>query len=137
MLKSALLQRAEAWVGATFLGIGFGLQMWGNLHGGVAATDLGRVNSLGGVVVLLIAVGVLARLYLALAHSSARTRFYRILFRDYTGEPLTDAQHDSGWPDRYARLLDVPRHRHRSDDSLVAPVQARYVKLGAKYRRRA
>jgi len=46
-IRSALLQRSEAVVGGCLLAFGYGLQMWGNLHGGVQTSTLGWVNSLG------------------------------------------------------------------------------------------
>jgi hypothetical protein len=132
-LKSALLQRDEAWVGGLLLISGFGFQIWGNLDGGVAATDLGRVNSLCRVLALLIAVGVFALMCLTLAHWHARTAFHRILFQDYTGEPLTVPPDDRTWLDRRAVLLNIRRQRHESDAALLARVQAKHAKLGAKH----
>jgi hypothetical protein len=137
VLKSALLQRAEAWVGGAFLAFGFILQMWGNLDGGVTATDLGRVNSLGRVLALLIAVFVFAWISLRLTQYRARTVFYRIWFQDYTGKPLTVPPGDPTWLDRQAVLLDIPRQRQESDASLLTRVQAKHATLGAKYHQHA
>jgi hypothetical protein len=136
-LKSALFQRAEACVGGLFLAHGFILQMWGNLDGGVTATDLGWVNSLGRVLALLIAVGVFAVMCLTLAHCRARTTFLWQFFGEDTEETLTVPPDDPTWLDRRAVLLDIRRQRQESDASLLARVQVKHTKLRAKYRRRA
>lgn len=50
LVKSAIVQRGEAWVGAGLLLSGFLLQIWGNLHGGIAASQAGwgRLDSANG-----------------------------------------------------------------------------------------
>ena len=58
LLKSSILQRGEACVGAALLVVGFLLQIWGNLHGGIAAAELGWVNSIDRM--LLVMIGAVA-----------------------------------------------------------------------------
>lgn len=63
MVRSALLQRSEAVLGGLLLAIGFGLQAWGNFHGGPAANELSWINSrarLAAVAVAVIGVSVAA-----------------------------------------------------------------------------
>jgi hypothetical protein len=137
VLKSALLQRAEARVGGAFLTFGFGLQIWGNLDGGVAVTDLGWVNSWRRVLAVLIAIGIFAVMSLKFEPWRTRSTFRQQYYEQDTPETLTVPKNDPTWLHRRAVLLDIRRRRHESDAWLLARVQARHATLRAKYRRRA
>jgi hypothetical protein len=45
VLKSAIVQKAEAWLGVGLLLVGFTMQIAGNLHGAVSANELGWTRS--------------------------------------------------------------------------------------------
>jgi hypothetical protein len=133
-LKSTLLQRGEARVGGGLLVAGFLLQMWGNLHGGIAATGPGWINSIGRVIAVVLGVACVAAILLWLAGRSARAAFYRIVFRNYSGQTtLHPAKDDATWFDRTARLYDIKRLRDESDEQLLKRLEARRIELGNRY----
>ena len=134
LLKSAILQRAEAQVGASLLIAGFLLQMWGNLHGAVSASELGWANSMWRVLVVAAMAAVFAAGCLKCALHFARGQFFRVFFRDYAGQTKLHPQaDDSTWFDRTSRLLDVPRRDGESNDALLMRLEARRIELGKRY----
>ncbi len=134
VLKSSMLQRGEACVGAALLVLGFLLQIWGNLHGGIAASEPGWVNSLGRM--LLVAIGTIA---VAIASvwvvtSNARAKFHRIFFRDVSAAvKLKLTPGDPTWYDRMSLLLDLKRHGGETDADLLTRIEARWVELAKQY----
>jgi hypothetical protein len=134
LLKSALLQRAEAKLGAVLLVSGFAFQVWGNLHGGIAASDAGWINSTPRVIVVVVASALVSVLLLRLFQWGARVAFYRVFFRNYKGETLTVPDGDRTWLDRNAYLLDLKRRANESDADLLARVEARRSRLGPRHR---
>ncbi|OFW09456.1 MAG: hypothetical protein A3G20_06995 [Acidobacteria bacterium RIFCSPLOWO2_12_FULL_59_11] len=134
LLKSSMLQRGEAFVGGALLVLGFLLQIWGNLHGGIAASEPGWVNSVGRM--LLVAVGTVA---VAIASvrvvtSNARANFHRIFFRDVSADKkLKPTPGDPTWYDRMSLLLDLRRHRGETDADLLTRIEARWVALAKQY----
>ena len=133
LLKSALLQRAEAQIGALFLVLGFALQIWGNLHGGIAAIEPGWLNSTPRVLAMLFCVAGLSFLCLQVGLSRARAALYEIFFRNYKGGKLTVPEGDATWLDRMAQLVDLKRKPNEPDVDLLARVEARRTVLGSKH----
>jgi len=134
LLKSALLQRGEARVGAGFLVGGFLLQMWGNLHGGIAATEPGWINSVGRMSVVVAAAAAVASALLWLAGRQSKAAFYRIFFRNYAGQTtLHPSPDDATWFDRTARLYDTKRQTGESDEALLRRLEEKRVKLGRRH----
>jgi hypothetical protein len=137
VLKSALLQRAEAQLGAILLVSGFALQVWGNLHGGISASEAGWVNSTPRMTVVVLGAALVSVSLLYVFQSRARVEFYRVFFRNYTGTALTVPDGDRTWLDRNAFLVDLKRKPKESDTDLLARVEARRSSLGPKYRGQA
>ena len=134
LLKSALLQRAEARVGAGFLIIGFLLQIWGSLHGGIAASEPGWINSTWRVLGVLAAAAGLAWLLLCIMLQRARAQLYHIFFRKYSQEEkLNPVANDPSWFDRFAKLLDVRRRWGESDADLLIRLEKQRVRLGTRH----
>ena len=134
LLKSALLQRGEARVGGGLLIVGFLLQMWGNLHGGIAATQPGWINSTGRMVLAVAASVVLGVLLVKATAHRAKAQFYRIFFRNYSGQTkLHPTEGDATWFDRTGRFLDVKRRRGESNEQLLSRLEQRRIELGRRY----
>jgi hypothetical protein len=134
LLKSAILQRAEAWVGGGLLIAGFVMQIWGNLRGGVSANELGWINSTPRMVVILAAAVAFASLCLRIALRIARAQFFRIFFRNYKGQTQLHPQADDAtWFDRTARLYDLPRRRGEEDGAFLTRLENRRVEFGKRY----
>jgi hypothetical protein len=134
LLKSALLQRGEARVGGGLLVVGFVLQIWGNLHGGIAATEPGWISSTSRMILVAILVALVAAMLLLLAGHRARISFYRVFFRNYAGQTrLHPAAGDATWFDRTARLYDTKRKAGESDEALLARLERRRIDLGTRY----
>lgn len=134
LLKSALSQRGEARVGGSLLVVGFLLQMWGNLHGGIAATEPGWINSTSRMITVAILAGIAAAGLLWLAGRQARIAFYRIFFRNYAGQTkLHPIQDDATWFDRTGRLYDMKRKTSESDEAFLARLEQRRIELGKRY----
>lgn len=77
-LKSTLLQREEAGVGAFFLIAGLFLQICGNLHGGIAASEPGWINSPLRMIGVIFAVFIVGVCFLRLAKWQACATFSNI-----------------------------------------------------------
>src|SRR3990172_4203889 len=134
LLKSSILQRAEAQVGASLLVLGFLLQMWGNLHGGIAATEPGWVDSVARMLFIGMVAVAIAAGWLCLALSGARTTFYRIFFRNFSAQNMLKPQaSDATWYHRWSLLLDIKRRYGESDEQLLARLEARRLGLGHRY----
>ncbi len=134
LFKSALLQRVEAQIGGAFLVAGFCLQIWGNLHGGIAASEAGWIDSIAKVVLVLAVTGVAAAIALYVASGYAREEFYRLFFRKYNpDQQLAPHANDATWYERLTMILDLKRRRGESDDQLLARIQQRYQALGERY----
>lgn len=133
LLRSALLQRAEAQVGALFLILGFALQIWGNLHGGIAAIKPGWLNSFARMLAMLLCVAGLSFLCLHMALRLARAAFYEIFFRNYIGGKLTVPEGDPTWLDRMAQLVDLKRRRNEPDVDLLGRIETRRAVLGSRH----
>jgi hypothetical protein len=73
-VTSALLQQSEAWLGGTLLTLGFGAQMWGNLHGGPSVNDLGYINSPSRLAVLGVVVAAVSYVAMWVGHRYALSR---------------------------------------------------------------
>src|SRR3989338_6307404 len=134
LVRSALIQRGEAWVGAGLLLVGFFLQMWGNLHGGIAASELGLVNSTFRMFVVLALAVVIAAVALKLVRRWSDASFYRIIFRNYSGQSeFAIPPDDPTWFDRTARTYDLKRQKNESDEAFKKRLEARRVELGKRY----
>jgi len=133
LLKSALLQRAEAQVGGLFLILGFVLQIWGNFHGGIAAIEYGWLNSITRMFAMLLCIAGLSFLCLHVALRWARATFYQIFFLNYKGEDMTIPEGDPTLFDRMAQLIDLKRRRKESNIDLLGRVNARRKVIGSKY----
>lgn len=134
LLKSSILQRGEACVGAALLVVGFLLQIWGNLHGGIAASEPGWVNSLGRMLVVLIGAVAVAIVLVSLVTSNARAKFRRIFFRNVSVEVrLKPTPSDLTWHDRMSLLLDLKRHRGETDAELFTRIETRWSELVKQY----
>ena len=132
LLKSTLLQRAEAQVGAAFLIFGFLLQICGNLYGGVAATELGWINSVLRMFPVVLVAGTVAACCTRLLKSRARITFFNIFFRSDKG-PLQFPNDDPIEIERTAALLDLFRRCGEPDSSFRARIEAAWVSLGANH----
>lgn len=134
ILRSALLQRAEACIGASLLMLGFLLQIWGNLHGGIEASEPGWINSFWRmllVVIGAIAVGVVA---VYLGAWNARRQFYGVFFRGVSHEAkLQPTPKDEAWYDRMSLLLDLKRQRNEADATLLTRIQMRWSTLAKEF----
>jgi hypothetical protein len=138
LLKSALLQRSEARVGGAFLVAGFVLQMWGNLHGGIAATQPGWINSTWRMVLVTVMSACVALVALWIARRQSSAAFHQILFRDYSGQTkLHPTEGDATWFDRTGRLYDTKRRAGESDQAFLARLEQRRIALGKRYGGRA
>ena len=134
LLKSSLLQRAEAQVGAGLLVSGFLFQIWGNLHGGIAAAQPGCVDSVPRMLLVVIGAVAVALAWWRLASLSARAKFYRIFFRKFSAEAKLSLQtSDPTLCHRLSLLLDVKLRRGESDAQHMARLETRRVQLGKQY----
>lgn len=133
VLKSALLQRGEAVVGAAFMVIGFLLQIWGSLHGGIEATQPGSIENMPRAVGVLGAVGIAGWLCLRTAHGLAKRQFYLGMFRTNPLNPLPRQRDDESWLPRLSRLLELRRKRRESDDDFFVRLQERNEQLCRRY----
>jgi hypothetical protein len=134
VLRSAILQRGEACVGAALLVVGFFLQIWGNLHGGIAASEPGWVNSLGRMLLILMGAIAVAIISVCLVTSNAKAKFHRILFRDVSADvKLNPTPSDSTWYDRMSLLLELKRNRGETDAELLTRIQTRWGELVKQY----
>jgi hypothetical protein len=134
LLKSALLQRADAQVGASLLVLGFLLQIWGNLHGGIAATAPGWVDSVESTGLLVVVCALVAWVFLKIARSCARREYYRIIFRNWDGQELASQPQDKTWLARCADAFDLKRMAGEKDEEFFARLKKRHTELGARYR---
>lgn len=134
VLRSAILQRGEACVGAALLVVGFFLQMWGNLHGGIAATEPGWVNSLGRMLLIWMGAVAVATISVCLVASNAKAKFHRIFFRKVSADvKLNPTPSDSTWYDRMSLLLELKRNSGETDAELLTRVQTRWSELVKQY----
>jgi len=134
LLQTSLLQRAEAQVGAGLLVLGFALQVWGNLHGGIEATGPGWVDSITRMLIVVLGAVVVAAVWLYVALSRARAKFYRIFFRNFSAEAILIPQaQDTTWYHRMSLLLNIKRRRGESDVQFLPRLEARRVELGTRY----
>ncbi len=134
LLKSALLQRGEARVGGSLLVVGFVLQMWGNLHGGIAASEPGWINSTGRMILVGILVGIATVCFVAFAGHQSRRAFYHVFFRNYAGQTkLHPADGDATWFDRTGRLYDLKRRTEEPNEAFLGRLEQRRVELGKRY----
>lgn len=134
LLMSALLQRGEARAGGGLLVVGFLLQMWGNLHGGIAATQPGWINSFWRMALVVVCAAGAAMVLLWLAGRQSRAAFYRIFFRNYSGQTKLHAtEGDATWFDRTARLYDIKRQTGESDEALLRRLEEKRIELGRRY----
>lgn len=134
LLKSALLQRGEARAGAALLMAGFLLQMWGNLHGGIAANEPGWIRSTPRILLAVAVAAAVGALLVGIATHQARVQFYRIYFRNYSGQTkLHPTQGDSTWFDRTARFLDLRRRTGEGDEEFLPRLERRRVELGKRH----
>ncbi len=134
VLKSSLVQRAEAQIGAALLVLGFLFQICGNLHGGIAATEPGWVNSPERMLLVLFVVVIATIIVLYLATSSAHAQFYRIFFRDFSVDAaLKPPSNDATWYERLSLILDLRRHRGESDADFLPRLETRRLELGRQY----
>lgn len=137
-LKSALLQRVEAQIGAAFLVLGFMLQIWGNLHGGIAASRPGYIDSTSSVLLVVLLAAIAAAAVLSGVSACARAKFYRVFFRNYTPAwALTPQPNDHTYYDRISALLDLRRRRGELDNQFLERLQQRDAVLGQRYREAA
>jgi hypothetical protein len=132
ILKSALIQRAEAQLGAIFLILGFALQMWGNLHGGITAVEAGWINSIQRLAGIILVTSVIASICLKIIQWRAKIKFYRIIFTNKIDESMT-LDCESAKLNRSALLFDLKRKTNESDLSLRARLEIHQKKLGTKY----
>lgn len=132
--KSALLQRVEAQIGAAFLVIGFLLQIWGNLHGGIAASEAGWIDSVEKVLLVAAVTAAAAAMALYFVSRRARQEFYRLFFRSYKpNQNLAPPDNDATWYDRLSMILDLKRRSGESDNQFLERVRQRYAALGTRY----
>lgn len=132
LVKSGLYQKAEAWVGGSFLVFGFLAQLWGNFHGAPAANDLGLIGTAEAMVGLCILVAGLAWGCLSLAHRWARETFRRHFFGAV--DPTKEMPPLSGddW-DGLAWLYDTKRQAEETDDDLRERLEQLRRELGLRY----
>ena len=134
VLKSSLLQRAEAQVGAGLLVLGFLFQIWGNLHGGIAAAQPGWVDSVPRMLLVVMGASTVGLAWWRLASLSARVKFYRIFFRKFSVEAKFSLQaNDATLCDRLSLLLDLKRRRRESDAQFLERLETRRVYLCTRY----
>lgn len=134
VLRSSLLQRGEACVGAVLLVVGFLLQIWGNLHGGIAASEPGWINSLSRMLLISMGAVAVATISVCLVTYNAKAKFHRILFRDVSDDvKLKPTPSDSTWYDRMSLLLELKRHRGETDAELLTRIQTRWSELVKQY----
>jgi hypothetical protein len=133
LLKSSILQRGEACAGAGLLVAGFLLQIWGNLDGGIAASEPGWVNSLGRMLLVAIAAVAVAIALVCLVTSNARAKFYHIFFRQFPADARLPTPSDPTWHDRMSLLLDLKRQRGETDAELFTRLEMRWIELVKQY----
>jgi len=134
LLKSALEQRAEAQVGAGLLVLGFFLQMWGNLHGGISANEPGWIDSTPRLLIVVAVSCVFGGLLLYCNVRAARARFYRMFFHNYAKDTkLTIEPGDPTKMERMGELLGIARKRGETDEQFLGRIQDRYTVLGQRY----
>lgn len=133
IVRSQLLQRAEAQVGAFFLIAGFGLQIWGNLHGGIAANQPGWIDSVPRLIIIALATAILASAALALARRYALVQFYKLFFAANRTAPAEIPKDDKTWFERQAVILRLPRRANETDNDFFVRLSQRWQALAAKY----
>ena len=135
IIKNALVQRAEAIVGTLALFFGFVLQMWGNLHGGATASELGWVNSMQRFLIVMAGAGAITWAAALAAAHFARVQFFKFWMRNYEpGSELAPTNRDDPtWLDRTARLVDLKRKAREPDAAFLKRIEEKRLKLGARY----
>jgi hypothetical protein len=134
-IRSALLQRVEAIVGATLLAVGYALQMWGNLHGGVEASQLGSVNTTGRLALLCASVWALSWLCWRVAIACADAGWYRRMCSNPYTPIAWKPEADESQIARQVQLLRMRRQHGETDDAVRARIERRRVTLWAKHGR--
>lgn len=131
-VRSALFQKGEAVVGGTLLTAGFALQMWGNFHGGPAASALGWVNSWPPLALLLFVSAIVTSLSIAIAHRWAQRRFLVYFTRKWNPNvpPLTQVGSEL---DGLGLLFELERRSGETDDAYRQRLEAQRAALGMKY----
>jgi hypothetical protein len=133
MVKSAMLQRAEAWAGASLLFVGFSLQILAALEvrSGpgliVGWLGLGELLALSGLVFL---AGFWACGWLG------RRQFYEWALRKWDGQGrvLPKDSHEEQELEHYGRLYDVKRRKAEDVGAFLNRLNAAVAVLGKRHR---
>ena len=131
-VKSAIVQKAEAVVGAFLLSLGFVLQMCGNFRGAPAANDLGWIDSLPRLALLMVGTGAACALSLRLAHLWARRRFWIYFARNFRVDAAMLLQTGREL-DALGILFYLERKRQEPDDAYRSRLESRRFQVGVKY----
>ena len=126
LIKSSMLQRAEAWAGALLLALGFVLQMYGYFHGGVTAKDFGIINSEVRLLELLLVVGLLSTLWVLGWRHVAKRKFRRFQAQLYDPAmpPISPRPEDPDHLDSMASLMGASRLDAESEEAFAKRLTA-------------
>jgi hypothetical protein len=133
LLRSALIQRIEAQIGAAFLTGGFLLQIWGALSGGISANEPGVISTFPRALGLVCAAAGLAWLCLRLGGRHANSAFYPVLFSDSTFTAPLPSNQSKGWNIRMAEILGVRPQPGEPGVELYGRIERRRAELAAQY----
>ncbi len=135
MVKSAMLQRSEAWAGAALLIAGFALQILAALE--VRSGPRLIIGWLGLIALAAMSAAVFWLSFLACARFGNR-RFYEWALRNWSGRlfELPKNGHEEQELDHYGRLYDVPRHKGEDVASFLSRLNETVRVLGDRHRGR-
>jgi hypothetical protein len=133
LVKSAMIQRAEAWGGAGLLMLGFFLQI-------LAALEVGAGEPLFagwfGLLVLLTLAGALFGAFYWLCDRTGRHRFYDWALRNYDSKPFTMPEGSNREEEifQYGRLYDVKPKSGESAAAFLVRLNEAVAILGKRHR---
>jgi hypothetical protein len=123
LFRSTIFQRAEAWCGATLLGLGFALQVIGNYRNASVPAGLGVLNTWQRVGGTGVVVWLGARLWLMAWRFDAQERFLEHVFASLPPEQM-DATVPPSSAFRMARLWGVRPLPNETADELAVRLTA-------------
>jgi hypothetical protein len=132
VVRSSIFQKGEAVVGAVLLSAGYALQLVGNFHGGPAANDLGWIDSLRRLALVMSAVGTISCALLWAAHRWANRRFWIYFTRNFRIDAQLLTQTGSEL-DALGYLYSMKRQSQESDQGYRDRLEIRRLRIGARY----
>jgi signal transduction histidine kinase len=133
MVKSAMLQRVEAWAGAGLLFVGFALQILAALE---VRSGSRLIVGWWGLAELLALAAVLFVACFRTCTWLGRRQFYEWALRNWDGKGFTlpKDSHEEQELDHYGRLYDVQRRNGEDVSAFLARLNAAIAELGKRHR---